>query len=163
SFAYFSLDYDQRTALNQSGSLVPGIVSSYHYTQFRLALQMAPGRRWNARVGVTNLERVDEYNGYFDFTSKAGFASLEFRPDRRSTLSLSATASSLEYDRATVASTSSGDLRGSDLLNFTGRFERRFREHLSFFLEQGVQTSDNPDPIFAYNRNWTAAGVRIRQ
>jgi hypothetical protein len=158
--ALTDLDYDDRPALDEAGTEVPGTTRTYHYAQYQLLLQVKPAEPWSLHVALGAGGRDDEYAGYYDSVSRSGSIALGRHFGRKSQLRLVASLRDVEYDHATVSGDPADDIRGSDEQRFAGRFTRTIGEHLRWFVEGGTRQTDGRDPVFAYDRDWVITGFR---
>jgi hypothetical protein len=157
------LQYDEHPALDGNGSEVSGTTREYDYTDLRINLRLAPGKRWILEAGLRGGARVDTFAGYYDFDSQVAYLSLSHRPGERSRLQLYASNRELDYDRAAVPGSVDGDLRASDVTRVVVRFDWRLQKWLELFGEGGTQQTGNADPIYAYERDWVLTGITFRR
>lgn len=157
------LEYDENPALDESGFEIPGTRRHYEYSDLRFSLRVAPAKRLNLEIGVRGGTRDDTYAGYYDFASQVRYLSIDAEPGRRSRLQLFASRRDLDYGNAVVPGSPDGEFRASDVTRLVGRYEWRFGEHLGLFGEGGAQTTDNSDPLYAYDRSWVLTGMTFRR
>lgn len=156
------LDYDERPSLDSQGNEVPGTTRTYDYTTYRLALDLLPAPRWDLRLGMLQTARDDTFAGYYTFKQRTAWVSVR-RPVGRihqwqGYLSLS----DLNYATATVTGDPAGEVLSSEVLQFVGRYQRKVASAWTLFVEGGYQKSTNPDPVYAYDRDWSLVGITFR-
>ena len=159
--ALTDLDYDDRPALDEAGTKVPGTTRTYHYARHQLLLQVKPAEPWSLHVALAAGGRDDDYAGYYDSVSRSGSVAVGRYFGRKSRLQLIASLRDVEYDHATVSGDPTDEIRGSDERHFVGRFTRTIGEHLRWYVEGGTQQTDSRDPVFAYDRDWALTGIRF--
>jgi hypothetical protein len=156
------LNYEDRPALDGQGNQVPGSTAAYDYTTYRLALDLIPAPRWDLRLGVLQTVRDDAYAGYYTSRERSAWMAVR-RPvgqvhQWQGYLSLS----DLNYATATVTGDPDGEVRSSEVLQLVGRYQRKMASAWTLFLEGGFLKSTNPDPVYAYDRDWTLVGITFR-
>lgn len=159
--ALTELDYDDRPALDETGAKVPGTTRTYHYARYQALVLVKPAEPWSLRVALGTGGRDDDYAGYYDNVSRSGSVALGRDFGGKSRLQLIASLRDVEYDHATVSGDPTDAVRGSDERHFAGRFTRTIGEHLRWYVEGGAQQTDNPDPVFAFDRDWVLTGFRF--
>jgi hypothetical protein len=158
-----AVDYDERPARDETGQEVPGVSTSYRYTGYRLALDFHPGPRWDARLGLSGNDRDDLFAGYYGYRDLAAYAWASRPLGPKDRLQGYISVRDLDYSLATVTDSPDGERRGSEVLRGVGRYERLLSKVLTLLVEAGLQRSRNPDPLYAYDRNWSLVGIRFRQ
>jgi hypothetical protein len=158
------LRYDEQLALDGQGQAVAGTQRRYDYTDYRLTAQVAPGRQWRLRVGLRGGGRDDLYAGYYDFDARTSFVSVDHRPADNHRLQLYTSYRNLDYaNAAVVPGDPASEMRGNDVRLYLGRWDWKFKRHVRFFTEGGVQRTDSQDPVFAYDRDWLLTGIQYRR
>jgi hypothetical protein len=158
------LRYDEQLALDEQGQAVAGTQRRYDYTDYRLTLRVAPGRHWRVRAGLRGGGRDDLFAGYYDFDARTSFVSVDHRPAEKHRLQLYGSFRNMDYaNAAVVPGDPSSELRGSDVRLYLGRWDWKFKPHVRFFTEGGVQRTDSQDPVFAYDRDWLLTGIQYRR
>ena len=66
-----------------------------------------------------------------------------------------------DYASATVAGDPNGETRGSETLRLSSRFDHTFHRRFGVFFQGGLQRTDNEDPVFAYDRDWSSVGISV--
>jgi hypothetical protein len=66
-----------------------------------------------------------------------------------------------DYASATVAADPNGETRRSNTRRLATRFDHTFHRRLGVFFEGGMQRTDNEDPVFAYDREWSSVGISV--
>jgi hypothetical protein len=159
SLVLTDLDFDRRTALDRSGTEVPGTRREYRYSQLHLKATVEPAENWKLSGGFLGNGRDDTYDGYYDSETRLGFFAVERSLGARSKLRAQATIRDVSYDRATVTGDPEDGLLGNDERRYLGRFEQALGPHLRWFVEAGSERTDSEDPLFAYERQWALSGV----
>lgn len=159
--ALTDLDYDDRPALDETGTKVPGTTRTYHYARYQALVLVKPAEPWSFHVALGAGGRDDDYAGYYDTVSRSGSVALGRHFGSKSRLRLIASLRDVEYDHATVSGDPTDAIRGSDERYFAGRFTRTIGEHLRWYVEGGTQQTDSPDPVFAFDRDWVLTGFRF--
>ncbi len=162
SVKFIDRDYDNRPALDMDGDEVDGTNREYHDTRYSLTVLLKP-ERWKLRLGLSGADRSDTFVGYYDYASTGTRVSVQREIGTRSTVQLYASARELEYDNALVPGDPSLETRGKDVTRFTARYDRRFLQRFSWFVEGGSERTDSQDPYWAYDSDWFQAGVRFRR
>ncbi len=162
SAARSEIDYDQWLARDQDGSEAPGAKTSYQYTSYRLELDLAPAANWDARLGIVDTDRQDQYRGYYDFAGVTTFAWLQHKIGPRTRWTLYSSLGKLDYRNATVTNDPASEIRSSDFFKARGLFERDVSDHLTLFFEAGTLSTDNTDSDYSYDRDWTLVGLKFR-
>jgi len=154
------LDYDDRPALDDSGTEVPGTQRAYEYTQYGFTVAIKPSASWKLDLGLANGGRDDTYAGYYDSFSTSGFLAIGRDLGKRNRLRLYASMREVDYDHATVTGDPlDNDIRANEDMRYAARFSHTFGERLRWFFEGGQQQSDSNDPVFAYDRDWVLTGI----
>jgi hypothetical protein len=162
SVALTDLDYDARPALDEAGNEVAGTKRNYRHATFRSTFSIAPGPRWNLRLGLRVGDRQDLYAGYYDYESRSVFTSVDRELGSRSLLRLVAAWNDLQYDNATVPDAT--DLfRGTEARTLHLRYEYRIGKQLLWFADVGDRSTDSDDFVFAYDQNWVLSGIQFRR
>ena len=161
SVAWTSLDFDDQPALDEGGAVVAGVSREYRYLQYRLRAVVSAGRFWRVNVGWLGSDREDTYEGYYDFDGWAGFVSASRPLGPKTRIQMFLSEQRQDYASATVAGDPNGQTRGSDTRRLATRFDHNFHRHFGWFFEGGVQRTDNMDPIFAYDREWSSVGFSV--
>jgi hypothetical protein len=163
SMAWTDLEYRARPAVDASGQPVGDTVRAYRYLQHRLSLRAQPVAGWTLWTGLAHADREDTFAGYYDHTALTAFAAADWAPGAKSRVRLYAQARELDYARATVDGDPAGEVRSGDAQRLMARFERAWTRHLSWFVEAGGQREDANDAIFAHERQWSIAGLRLER
>lgn len=156
------LDYDARSALDDSGAAVPGTAREYRYAQYEIAFQLKPANRWLLQLGLRSDDRTDAYAGYNDYGSWSAQASVDHDLTPSSKLRLHASWRTLEYDRAVVEG-QPGLIQNTEERTVVGRYERGLGPDLRWFADIGTQAVDSRDPVLAHDQRWVLSGVQFRR
>jgi len=146
-------EYDERTAVDATGTSVPGTLREYVTTGLDAKLRLRPESRWRWTFGLETLDREDSYAGYYDYSSWTARALSRFRVSSRDRLRLYASFSDREYDNSTVNSEVNGELRSSETLRLRAAYTRKLSRRFDVTAEVGLRSVDNPNPLYEYDRN----------
>ncbi len=160
SVKFIDRDYDNRPALDMGGDDVAGTNREYHDTRYSLTILLRP-EQWKIRLGLSGADRSDTYVGYYDYASAGSRLSIQREIGTRSSVQLYASARELEYDNALVPGDPSQETRGKDVTRFKARYDRKFLQSFSWFVEGGSERTDSQDPYWAYDSDWIQAGVKF--
>ena len=151
-------DYDKLSALDESALQVPGETRSYEGVTLKVAAFFAPVPDLNLVIGVRSSVRDDRYAGYYDYGGAGAFLSVDYSPWEKTGLELYTSLQDIGYDNATIDNTLNGDTRDSERLLVIGRVTHDISSHFSFFVEGGLDSSENKDPLYTFDRNWGMTG-----
>jgi hypothetical protein len=163
SMAWTDFEYEARPALDAAGAPVADTARAYRYLQHRVTLRARPAERWMLWTGMAHADRQDTYAGYYDHRALTAYAGADWSAGAKSRVRLYAQVRELDYDRATVDGDPAGEVRTGEAGRLIARFERGWTRHLSWFVEAGRQREDGNDVIFAHERNWSIAGLRLER
>jgi hypothetical protein len=162
SLQWADREYEALDALDESANRVPGTRRSYRYAGYRIALHVDPGPGWELSLGLRATDRGDAHAGFYDYSSGYIFLSAGYRLGDRTRFRAHLSQRNLRYDNALVDEADpDSPYRGSEILRFVGRGERRFGDHLSLFIEAGVARTESKDPLYVYDREWAQAGFSV--
>jgi len=156
------LDYDERLAVDSLGNQVPGTTSTYDYTTYRVALDLLPAPRWDLRLGMLQTARDDSFAGYYTFQQRAAWMSVRRPVGRVHQFQGYLSLSEVDYANATINGAPDDPVRSSEILKFIGRYQRKMASSWTLFVEGGLQKNTNPDPVYAYDRDWSLVGITFR-
>lgn len=159
SLALTTVDYDSRQALDAQGEEIQGTTRRYELVQGRVVVQVAPGQRWRARVGLDRFDRADSHAGYFDSSASGLWIALDQRFGDRAELSIYGARRSSEYDNLTIDGAPDGEIRASDESRLRSRLSWRLNPHLQWFTETGIDRVDSTDVEYAHQRDWLRTGI----
>lgn len=149
-----SRDYATRTAVDGTGASVPGTRRQYVYTGYDVRFRVSPNRRWRFTLGLRGGDREDTYANYYDYTSLTGFAWWRVKIGDRSRLRMNISFRDRDYDRSTINDEADGELRSSETLRVSAGYTRSVAKRFAVTIEAGVQSVDNRNPIYAYDRQF---------
>jgi hypothetical protein len=162
SLQWADREYESLNALDESANRVPGTRRSYRYAGYRIALLVDPGPDWELSLGLRATDRGDAHAGFYDYSSGHFFLSAVYHLGERTRFRAHLSHRNLRYDNALVDEADpDSPYRGSGVLRFVGRGERKLGDHLSLFAEAGVARTDSEDPLYAYDREWAQAGFGL--
>ena len=155
-------EYDERPARDIDGIEVPGTIREYQYQALSVWFDIDAGGKWDFSIGLRGTDREDTFENYYD--SMRLNASVRARREigDNARLSLYGSLQDIDYDNATVLNEVAGEIRSSDRTRFRGRYERVLSSRIDLYVEAGTESEGNEDPVFAYDRTWTAVGLKFQ-
>jgi len=162
SYSWSDRSYDELAALDATATVVPGEQRAYHDNGMSVTFGFEPLEAFSFAIGTTSSTREDLYAGYYDNSGTMTFGSFNFKAGAKTRLNAFVGLRNLEYDNATVDSTTNGDTLDSERKLFVARAEHDLADRFVVFGEAGMDKSENNDPLFTYDRTWAHAGLRFR-
>jgi len=156
--------YDQRLARDLNGDLLVGnALLQYDYRGAQLGISRRLSRAFRIDLDLLRLERIDEFQGYYDYTQDMARLRASYRPNRRFRLAVGGISRSYDYPNAFAFNEPTAGRRKAEGLSVELEVEYRVTSRLWLRGEFNLIDMTSTDPRAAYERTQSMLGLSWRR
>jgi hypothetical protein len=161
---YYRRFYDERLSRDSNGDLLAAnLPLRYKYRGVQLGVEQDLGARFRLEFDYLRLDRMDQFQGYYDYDQDVFRLGATYRPNRRLRLSVAALSRVYDYSQAQAFNDPAGGPREFDDVEAELLVEYQITPRLGLWMELTSEEVTSTDPRAEYARAQSTLGVKWRQ